>query len=75
MASKKGAQPKNAAEKADSLGNIDQSLVLMNNFQQDYVLALNKFPVVDHHALIITREFIDQDTYLTSKDFMAFWTG
>jgi ATP adenylyltransferase len=34
---------------------------------------LNKFNVVEHHLLIITRHFEDQDTLLTLKDFEALW--
>jgi ATP adenylyltransferase len=34
---------------------------------------LNKFNVVEHHLLIITRHFEDQDTLLTMKDFEALW--
>jgi ATP adenylyltransferase len=34
---------------------------------------LNKFNVVDHHLLIITRQFEEQDTLLTLKDFEALW--
>lgn len=38
-----------------------------------HVAVLNKFNVVDHHLLIITRCFEDQDTLLTRKDFEALW--
>jgi sulfate adenylyltransferase (ADP) / ATP adenylyltransferase len=34
---------------------------------------LNKFNVVDHHLLIITRAFESQDTLLTPADFAALW--
>jgi ATP adenylyltransferase len=34
---------------------------------------LNKFNVVEHHLLIITRHFEDQDTLLTMKDLEALW--
>jgi sulfate adenylyltransferase (ADP) / ATP adenylyltransferase len=34
---------------------------------------LNKFNVVEHHLLIITRHFEDQDTLLTIKDLEALW--
>ncbi len=34
---------------------------------------LNKFNVVEHHLLIITRHFEDQDTLLNLKDFEALW--
>jgi sulfate adenylyltransferase (ADP) / ATP adenylyltransferase len=34
---------------------------------------LNKYNVVEHHLLIITRQYEDQDTLLTLKDFEALW--
>ncbi len=34
---------------------------------------LNKFNVVDHHLLIITRQYEDQRTLLTLQDFEALW--
>jgi len=39
-----------------------------------HVALLNKFNVVEHHLLIITREFEDQETLLTLPDFKALWT-
>lgn len=38
-----------------------------------HVAVLNKFNVVDHHLLIVTRHFEDQDTLLTPGDFEALW--
>jgi len=35
--------------------------------------VLNKFNVIDHHLLIITRHFEDQETLLTLQDFEALW--
>ncbi len=39
-----------------------------------HVAVLNKFNVMEHHLLIITRHFEDQDTLLTLRDFEALWT-
>lgn len=36
-----------------------------------HAALLNKFNVVDHHLLIVTREFEDQETLLTPQDFDA----
>lgn len=36
-----------------------------------HVAVLNKFNVVEHHLLIITRRFEDQEDLLTLNDFMA----
>lgn len=34
---------------------------------------LNKFNVVDHHLLIVTRQFESQESLLTTADFAALW--
>jgi sulfate adenylyltransferase (ADP) / ATP adenylyltransferase len=38
-----------------------------------HVCLLNKFNVVDHHLLIITRAFEEQEALLTLNDFVAMW--
>jgi sulfate adenylyltransferase (ADP) / ATP adenylyltransferase len=38
-----------------------------------HVCILNKFNVVDHHLLIITRAFEEQESLLTLADFAAMW--
>lgn len=38
-----------------------------------HVCLLNKFNVMDHHLLIVTRAFEDQETPLTVPDFEATW--
>jgi ATP adenylyltransferase len=39
-----------------------------------HIGVLNKFNVVEHHLLIVTRRFEDQETLLTPGDMEAFWT-
>ncbi len=39
-----------------------------------HIAILNKFNVMEHHLLIVTRHFEDQDTLLTLNDFGALWT-
>src|SRR5271169_3104867 len=39
-----------------------------------HVAILNKFNVVDHHLLIVTRRFEDQEMLLNANDFEAMWT-
>jgi len=39
-----------------------------------HVAILNKFNVVDHHLLLLTRRFEDQEMLLTADDFEALWT-
>jgi ATP adenylyltransferase len=38
-----------------------------------HVCLLNKFNVLDHHLLVITRDYEDQDDPLTLADFEALW--
>jgi ATP adenylyltransferase len=40
-----------------------------------HVALLNKFNVIDHHLLIVTRAFEDQQTPLTGEDFAALLIG
>jgi sulfate adenylyltransferase (ADP) / ATP adenylyltransferase len=39
-----------------------------------HVCLLNKFNVVEHHLLMITRQFESQETLLTRSDWAALWT-
>jgi sulfate adenylyltransferase (ADP) / ATP adenylyltransferase len=39
-----------------------------------HIAILNKYNVVDHHLLIVTRSFEDQEMLLTVQDFDALWT-
>jgi ATP adenylyltransferase len=39
-----------------------------------HIAILNKYNVVDHHLLIVTKGFEDQETLLTARDFDALWT-
>jgi ATP adenylyltransferase len=43
------------------------------DISETHVALLNKFNVVDHHLLIVTRHFEDQETLLTLNDFEALW--
>lgn len=44
------------------------------NLSPTHLCLLNKYNVVDHHILIITRAFEDQNTWLTVADFEALAT-
>ncbi len=44
------------------------------DISDSHVALLNKFNVVEHHLLIVTREYEDQNMLLTKKDFDALWT-
>ena len=39
-----------------------------------HLCLLNKFNVLDHHLLIVTREFEEQENLLNLQDFEALWT-
>jgi ATP adenylyltransferase len=41
---------------------------------ETHVCLLNKFNVLDHHLLVVTREYEDQDEPLNLRDFEALWT-
>ena len=43
------------------------------DLSETHFCLLNKFNVVDHHILMVTRAFEEQDTWLTLKDFEALW--
>jgi ATP adenylyltransferase len=52
----------------------DESL-FVGAITDTHVCLLNKFNVVEHHLLAVTREFEDQEDYLTVRDFAAFLAG
>jgi ATP adenylyltransferase len=47
--------------------------LLVADVSDTHVALLNKFRVVDHHLLLVTREFEPQDTLLGRADFEALW--
>jgi ATP adenylyltransferase len=65
-------------EEASKEGNpfllYDESL-FVGELTDSYVCLLNKFNVVEHHLLAVTRVFEDQEDYLTVRDFAAFLAG
>jgi sulfate adenylyltransferase (ADP) / ATP adenylyltransferase len=40
---------------------------------ETHVAILNKFSVLPHHLLVVTRRFEEQESYLTEEDFQAMW--
>ena len=44
------------------------------DLSETHVCLLNKFNVVEHHLLIITKAFEEQESLLTLQDFLALWT-
>lgn len=47
----------------------------VGDVSESHVCLLNKFNVLDHHALIVTRAYEAQDALLTLLDFDALWRG
>ncbi len=45
------------------------------DFSATHLCLLNKFNVVDLHALIVTRAFEEQSSWLNERDFLALWRG
>ncbi|MCU0548324.1 MAG: phosphorylase [Leptolyngbya sp. Prado105] len=50
----------------------ERDLFVMD-ISETHVCLLNKFNVVDHHLLIVTRAFEEQESLLTLQDFTAMW--
>ncbi len=48
--------------------------VFVADVSATHVALLNKFNVLDHHLLLVTREFRSQDDALDVDDFHALWT-
>ena len=47
--------------------------LFVSDLSETHIAILNKFNVVDHHLLIITRSFERQISLLTLSDFKAMW--
>ncbi|CAD5981862.1 Protein APA1 [Planktothrix agardhii] len=47
--------------------------LFVGNLSETHLCLLNKFNVVNHHLLIVTRQFEEQETWLTQADFAAMW--
>lgn len=43
------------------------------DISETHVCLLNKFNVVEHHLLIVTRAFAEQESWLDLADFQAMW--
>lgn len=52
-----------------------EEALFVAHISDTHVCLLNKFNVMDHHLLLVTRAFEDQETLLTQADFEAMWLG
>jgi ATP adenylyltransferase len=69
---KQAAQVQQVQEKRNPFLPYEPDLYVMD-VSETHVCILNKFNVVDHHLLIITRAFEAQESVLTLPDFQALW--
>ena len=49
--------------------------LFVGNLSPTHLCLLNKYNVLEHHLLIVTREFEEQENLLTLQDFQALWMG
>ncbi|MDH4230727.1 MAG: DUF4922 domain-containing protein [Nitrospirota bacterium] len=48
--------------------------LFVSHISETHAAILNKFNVLEHHLLIVTRHFEDQEMLLTLEDFGALWS-
>jgi ATP adenylyltransferase len=75
---KQQAREKQDAEKATTGKEPNPFLPYEQNLfvaavSTTHLCLLNKFNIVDHHLLIVTRAYEDQESALTLQDFEAMW--
>ncbi len=78
LARKDEAKQKQNQETANSGKDFNPFLpydkdLFVADISATHVCIFNKFNVVDYHLLIITREFEEQESWLTLADFEAMW--
>ncbi|HAX74457.1 MAG TPA: phosphorylase [Cyanobacteria bacterium UBA11372] len=78
LARKDEAKQKQKKETANSGKDFNPFLpydedLFVADLSHTHVCIFNKFNVVDYHLLIITREFEEQESWLTLADFEAMW--
>jgi sulfate adenylyltransferase (ADP) / ATP adenylyltransferase len=70
---------KDKAQKLNSQKEINPFLpyeqdLFVADLSETHLCILNKYNVVPHHLLIITRVFEEQESWLNIRDFEALWT-
>jgi sulfate adenylyltransferase (ADP) / ATP adenylyltransferase len=78
LSRKDTAQTEQAAKRAATGAAFNPFLpyekdLFVADLSATHLCLLNKFNVVDHHLLIVTRAFESQETWLTLADFEALW--
>lgn len=49
--------------------------LFVQDLSPTHLCLLNKFNVVNHHLLVVTRQFEEQECWLNYNDFFALWVG
>lgn len=47
--------------------------LFVTDISDTHICLLNKFNIVNHHLLLVTRQFEEQESLLTQQDFEAMW--
>ncbi len=66
---------KNAASNPDNPFLPYDENLYVTDVSDTHVCLLNKFNVMDHHLLFVTRQYESQQSLLTIEDFDALWFG
>jgi len=79
LARKDEAREQQEGEFPATGGKVDPFLsyekdLFVTDISDSHIALLNKFNVVEHHLLIVTRHFEEQEMLLTLKDLEALWT-
>jgi ATP adenylyltransferase len=59
-------------QQTDPFLPYDETL-FVSDISDTHICLLNKYNVVDHHLLIVTRDFEEQESLLNVQDFEALW--
>lgn len=73
LARKQQALQSNSAKPANPFLPYEEDL-FVTHLSDTHVCLLNKYNAVDHHILMVTREYEDQENWLNLPDFQALWT-
>lgn len=78
LARKEKAKKKQEEESAATGSDINPFLpydrdLFVADISDTHLCLLNKYNVIDHHLLMVTRSFEHQENWLTLRDFEAMW--
>jgi len=69
----RGTQSHNATKTTNPFIPYEREMFVAD-LSATHLCLLNKFNVIDHHLLIVTREFQEQEILLNLEDFESLWT-